>query len=408
MNKSFLLSNSPPETESDPFSARLEVDNFLHFKNVELPLGQVTILTGPQAAGKSLLARLVDFFHELLSLASSCSDEQDVKKRALDNFRRRFPEETWSNTSFSLRFSRSSYAISLKGRRSTVDINFSSALEQDLSRLFRRKDECIHSEDAGSCPPDGRAPFLGDIPWPFLTQTLFIPARRDHCLSPAALQAAGEGDMDQDPALAALARHLSAFRTSWEHRSADERSAFNAVCRRITEGEYPEACGRDLACAGKEQRLPVHPASSGQLHALPLLMLLQAASQAHITVEEPEAHLFPKNQKDLATHLVRCTTTRNNQLVMTTHSSYVLATVNNLIAACDVLQTSDADKIAAMEKILPRSCWLSFARVQCFFVDHGTVEDLKDPENRMMDFEKMETCADEIVTELNDILSVLD
>ena len=46
---------------------RLQVENFSCIGKADLEIGQITILIGPQASGKSVLSKLAYFFVELVS-----------------------------------------------------------------------------------------------------------------------------------------------------------------------------------------------------------------------------------------------------------------------------------------------------------------------------------------------------
>ena len=58
-----------------------------------------------------------------------------------------------------------------------------------------------------------------------------------------------------------------------------------------------------------------------------------------VFLEEPEAHLFPSTQKDIMYDLVKILNRNKwSSIFITTHSPYILSSLNNLIAAYDVLR----------------------------------------------------------------------
>ena len=69
-----------------------------------------------------------------------------------------------------------------------------------------------------------------------------------------------------------------------------------------------------------------------------------------IILEEPEAHLYPDAQKKMV-ELLSMFQSKNNELLLTTHSPYVLGTINNLIYAKQIeCQTNSPQTDAVVEK----------------------------------------------------------
>ena len=86
-------------------------------------------------------------------------------------------------------------------------------------------------------------------------------------------------------------------------------------------------------------------ASSGQQEVIRILqdIFLTIAENRKVLriVEEPEAHLFPLAQKRVIELLVQMAkNTDSNQLIITTHSPYVLTVFNNLLFAQRVIDTN--------------------------------------------------------------------
>ena len=78
----------------------------------------------------------------------------------------------------------------------------------------------------------------------------------------------------------------------------------------------------------------------GVSQVLPVLILCYYAPEGSILIlEQPEAHLHPKVQTELADVLIDVVENRNVQIILESHSEYLLSTI-----ACDV---SPRKKIAA-------------------------------------------------------------
>ena len=52
-----------------------------------------------------------------------------------------------------------------------------------------------------------------------------------------------------------------------------------------------------------------------------------------VIIEEPEAHLYPKMQKEIIDFIVNFMNMTNSSILITTHSPYILTSTNNLLYA---------------------------------------------------------------------------
>jgi len=104
-------------------------------------------------------------------------------------------------------------------------------------------------------------------------------------------------------------------------------------------------------------------ASSGQQESIRILQdifinILDNSKTLRI-LEEPEAHLFPIAQKQLIELLTLMVNQNDdNQLIITTHSPYVLTVFNNLLFANRVVEKNPSTE-SEVAQIIPQDSWLS-------------------------------------------------
>ena len=89
---------------------------------------------------------------------------------------------------------------------------------------------------------------------------------------------------------------------------------------------------------------------------------------------------------------------------MTTHSPYVLASLNNLIYAHKVGQI-DRD---AVEKIIPSYSWIDFNDINVLFVADGGVESILDDELKLIKAEEIDGISTVLNEEFDKLLELED
>lgn len=116
---------------------------------------------------------------------------------------------------------------------------------------------------------------------------------------------------------------------------------------------------------------------------------------SNIFLEEPEQNLYPTTQKELINHLVELTSKdkRKHNVFITTHSPYILTSLNNLLYAAEVGKS----KKEYVRKIIPMKHWVQFEDVGAWFVKNGTVVSIMDNKLKQIKAEKI----DEVSNQLN-------
>lgn len=112
-------------------------------------------------------------------------------------------------------------------------------------------------------------------------------------------------------------------------------------------------------------------------------------------VEEPELNLYPVSQRDLLQELVRFTNQREgNRLILTTHSPYILAALNNLLYAFQVSRKAHD----AVAEIIPPFYWIDPTQVVAYSTEGGRVQSIMDPESLQIEAERIDGVSSELNT----------
>jgi hypothetical protein len=153
-------------------------------------------------------------------------------------------------------------------------------------------------------------------------------------------------------------------------------------------------------------------------------------SERLLVIEEPELNCFPETQNKLLQHLIErnkssmeeaiisdhsdpenptvafitnYTGDIKNQLVITTHSPYILTSLNNLMYAYEVGQK----ELEAVNKIIDNKYWINPDDVSAYMLlTDGTCEDILDREENIIQAEKIDSVSRQINHEFDLIQNI--
>ena len=147
------------------------------------------------------------------------------------------------------------------------------------------------------------------------------------------------------------------------------------------------------------QKLDISHVSSGQKELFPILMILQRivkeGNPCLLIIEEPEAHLFPKDQRRIFDLLIETINQTDSHIFITTHSPYMLMSANNLMEA----KKRDYHDL--------ENRYIDSEKINVHKLDEGTNESLIDKDD-FIDGEYIEKVVDEICDEHETILKSKD
>ena len=164
--------------------------------------------------------------------------------------------------------------------------------------------------------------------------------------------------------------------------------------------------------------IPIKNTSSGQQESAWLInsiryILFDSNSTSHdIIIEEPEANLFPDAQRDITKLITLLSVEQKNKtrLIITTHSPYVLATLNNSIKAFTTAQIEN--KSEEVEKILSKEFWINPENLFVGFMnknegdDYFGIKDIYDGEIGLISHQVLDQVSDEIMKQFDELLDI--
>jgi energy-coupling factor transporter ATP-binding protein EcfA2 len=164
---------------------------------------------------------------------------------------------------------------------------------------------------------------------------------------------------------------------------------------------------RDVIYLKDGKEINMQEASSAIQTNIPLLIILKHQADvsekdkdsdlALTVIEEPELNSFPKLQYEIVQYILACIRRTNKhyfrRCFITTHSPYILTSLNNLIFANEIGQAHKKET----SEILPEKYWLSYGDVAVYKLkDNGRCENILDNELRQINVEKIDEISEQL------------
>lgn len=126
-------------------------------------------------------------------------------------------------------------------------------------------------------------------------------------------------------------------------------------------------------------------------------------------IEEPELSLFPNAQKKLVEYLVNLcfylNTKKIIQIAFSTHSPYILSSLNCLLLAYEVAN-KNPDLKEKVKTIIPNKFWLDINNFNAFKVENGKVFSIVDKETNLILAENIDEVSEEIGNIFDKLLEI--
>lgn len=418
---------------------KLDIENFSCIKTATINLTRFTVLIGPQASGKSLISKLIYFFNGIV-LEHRGSDEtenslEDYKKAIKDKFLEWFPPSAWGAHQFKIQYEIGHYAIRVSRTKYgdslaenvrvwvSKDVEKFHTAAQLLRRKYRSKSNEVDIEEEEywdlryRIQSEVRSLFDRTLGSDILSSQIFIPAGRSFFTSAGKAITAFEHARMFDPITLEFGKRLANYRdrggierisgTRPRNKNSPLSQAGDILGGKISiekNGEYLRS--------PDGRKIPFGLLSSGQQELIPLLLILDSlftgrvVGKRFIFIEEPEAHLFPSAQSKIIELLSEFTHQHPlNTLLVTTHSPYVLAKINNLILAGQYGTMENGDFAHQTSQIISSSHWLTPPMVSAYALDGGEAKTIVD-EDGMIAADYLDNVSGEISREFNRLLSI--
>mgnify|MGYP001117752929 CR=1 FL=1 len=410
----------------------LEVSHFMGIKSARLKLTRFNVLVGEQASGKSVLAKLCYFMtdaKEKIELgAIEGKTKREIDKDLSKRFAQIFPPAAWGSGNFSIKYWDGGYRLNIERKKSSNSIKF--VFEENLSKFVasvrrRVNDLDVSSDQFGSrisskwrkveeyAASKRDACFGSDS----ASNSVFIPAGRSY------YSAMKEGvwefiakSITIDPIYTDFGTVYESTKSFFDRYGGVKKTGlqeYTETFQDVIRGMPRRERGQDYIDTLDGRRVPLQNASSGQQEVYPLYATLRVVGffsslPTAVLVEEPEAHLYPASQAKIVWLLAYSLRymPRGSSLIITTHSPYVLSTVNNLILAEQALKSINSKKkihASAVARKFMRAP-LDSNSVSIFPIEGSRVSGFERDEFGLISAKKIDQISSEIAEISNELL----
>lgn len=186
---------------------------------------------------------------------------------------------------------------------------------------------------------------------------------------------------------------------------------FNLI-KKILKGVYRFQNNEERIYINDNKYVRLQYASSGQQESLWILLLIFQyildKTSVFVVFEEPEAHLYPETQSDMVDLIGLLANVNNNQIIITTHSPYILSSLNNLLYAYQVGTKKQDSERETVEKIVNQKSWLDPHRTTVYFIGEDDYESIIDEELQLIKTEKIDSASGIINDKFNRLFDLDD
>lgn len=384
------------ETTTENQSERLIVKNFGPLKDVDIELKDIMVFIGPQASGKSTLAKLLYIFTKGDLIFTENKNELFGNVNAEELFQNESINFFSENTEFHFKTNKkivdyTNGRFKLGGKsynlgKKIIDwtpsfswlINKSIGDEETLKHIIYNTIKKSWEESE----------YFTYIP----VERLFISSLSD------SLMGLLSGRNINIPG--AILNFGSKFEAA--------RSNLKKVHIDFLDIEYIYGDLGNIIVHSNGTKIPLSQAASGFQFIIPLYVTIQYIIQKEtnsLVIEEPELSLFPEIQKKLVEFIIETCRDKTKRLIITTHSPYILTVLNNLIQAHNVVkERPELEK--EVNEIIPKERWLDFDKVSVYYVADGTAKNIMYEKNRIIKAENIDSVSKNLSNEFGQLLDL--
>ncbi|CAM3869925.1 AAA domain-containing protein [Flavobacterium branchiophilum] len=406
--------------------AKLIVKNFGPLKDIEIEVREMVTFIGAQASGKSTLAKLLSIFEDAdFRRDDKISFEEELKKYSIFSY--------WNENS-EIHYFTNVFEFHLKGRLISKTKEFNKIISQlldykntsqvvsylnqlhvlNLIKINSKTKKDLYNNiinilnivnnyikfDPLYNPLENKELFELINSIFYYTDSVYIPTER------AFLHLIAENTLGLINNNVQIPKHLLNVGQDYEKAiQTIKELPLYIIDKKL---KYKREGKSSYIYHDETEKIDLLESASGLQSIIPILLLVEYANTLkdkynfNFVVEEPELNLYPKAQHELIKYLVKnCLTDRRN-LILTTHSPFVLASLNNLLLAFD----KGKSKPKEVAKIISKASWLNPKNFIAYQLKNGKAYKIMDDKLGQIKENMIDSISDDFSDEFDKLLEV--
>lgn len=438
--------------------AKLIVKNFGPLKDIEIEVREMVTFIGSQASGKSTLAKLLSIFeNENFRRDRNITFEEELKKYNIfsylkeDSFIRYDNANALNSLPFGFTYSNKILtkgntlnifeAIKIKSKEEKVDelelikdikqlinwdfdfIRYDNKILYKLNLIFddlqknikfinylteiRAKDfdaskllEILEKEENLENYISLYDSIVKILPEIYINDSIYIPSERSflHLIEGNTLGLIKNKIQIPEHILNIGLEYEKAIQTIKE-------LPLNIIDKKI---KYKREGKTSYIYHNENEKVDLLESASGLQSIIPILLLVEYSKSLkeeynfNFVVEEPELNLYPKAQHLLIQYLVKNCLFERKNLILTSHSPFVLASINNLLLAYDKGQKNPTE----VNKIIKKESWLNPKNFIAYELKNGKAKKIMNDKLGQISENMIDSVSDSFADEFNKLLNL--
>jgi AAA ATPase domain len=374
---------------------KLIVKNFGPIKEAEIDLTKYVVFIGDTSTGKSVLGKLISIFREFSNILKNKIEVINIEIEL--NF---INELKKYNIDFNFEISSIDYY--------DIDVHLQVSGNKFLilknNRNFKLRDELndyVKSSEQGVTLSKSAIQIIyGNIG--VKGKSIYFPPER--CLT-SLVGSSISGLWANNVAIPICFKNFAAtYEVARKNQKTILFSEFGFEYTFKNDNDFVTINGSELT---------LNKASSGVQSLIPLLLVLKYELEGDLLkpnfsflIEEPELNLFPIKQKKLVDYLLSKLTNTEHKLIITTHSPYILSSLDTLMLAKNTFN-EHPDLKEEISAIVSEDKWIDYDEISVYEVrNDGKVYSIKNKQYRSIDANAIDGVSD-IISEEFDKLTEL-
>ena len=366
----------------------LKINKFLILENIIYNTKKFNIIIGKQASGKSLIVKLDYFFQTIFNeifykTINLTKKEFEVEiKNIFNNY---FPKYSWEKDEINIEYYFNNFQVLL----------YKTKTQKIIKLLFNKEFLKFRNDKKNELKKTTKNGIFENIEfYENKKSNIFIPAVRSLFSNiEKNIFLFNSEKINLDPFLLNLGKYYEIVK---ENSFINEKMKIQTFS--ILNGEFVYK-NKESWINQNNKLIKLINSSSGQQETLPLLLILNYFSEMgsnHFFVEEPEAYIFPESQKTII-EILSISYNMSNNISITTHSPYILSSINNLIILNEVIKRGYKNNLEYKA--------IDINNVTAYMLENNNLTNII--EDNLIQASKIDNISNEINEEFDEYMSLI-